>query len=286
LPTALLFAASAAFAAPRKLAVFIVLFLTVFDLFRFGWKFTPFSPQEYFFPETKTIEFLKAQTGPFRVMALDDRVLPPNAAGYYGIESVEGYDPLYSYRYEQFLKAIAAGRPDLSPPNLTRMLTIRNIASPLFPILNVKYVLSLEDQGSPLLRQVFREGETRVYEYLAFVPRAYFAQGVRYVSGGDDQVLQAVTDGGDAAVVETPVDVLAMPFVSSESVQITAYQDNSFTVSLRAANPRLLVIATPHDAGWRAQVNGKQADVLRVNYLFFGVVVPAGESTVEFVYAP
>ena len=38
--------------------------------------------------------------------------------------------------------------------------------------------------------------------------------------------------------------------------------------------------------GWRAYVNGKPASLLHANYLFRGVILPAGENTVEFKYEP
>ena len=38
--------------------------------------------------------------------------------------------------------------------------------------------------------------------------------------------------------------------------------------------------------GWKAKVDGEDADVQRVDYLIRGVAVPAGEHTVEFRYEP
>ena len=38
--------------------------------------------------------------------------------------------------------------------------------------------------------------------------------------------------------------------------------------------------------GWRAYVDGKQAEILRANYAFRAVRVPAGKHRVEFVYRP
>jgi uncharacterized membrane protein YfhO len=38
--------------------------------------------------------------------------------------------------------------------------------------------------------------------------------------------------------------------------------------------------------GWKATVDGKSADIERVDYLLRGVVVPAGTHTVEFSYEP
>ncbi len=127
------------------IAIVALLLLSSFDLLRFGWKFTPFTPREYFFPETQIISFLQAQPKPFRVMTTDDRILPPNVAGYFGIESIEGYDPLYSLLYEHLLVAAQRGKADIAPPyGFNRILTMRNLASPLLPLLNVRYVLSLD----------------------------------------------------------------------------------------------------------------------------------------------
>jgi uncharacterized membrane protein YfhO len=38
--------------------------------------------------------------------------------------------------------------------------------------------------------------------------------------------------------------------------------------------------------GWKAKVDGRDADVQRVDYLIRGVAVPAGRHTVEFRYEP
>jgi uncharacterized membrane protein YfhO len=38
--------------------------------------------------------------------------------------------------------------------------------------------------------------------------------------------------------------------------------------------------------GWQAYVNGTPARILTANFLFRGVLVPAGKSTVEFKYRP
>ncbi len=56
----------------NTLFTFLIIAVTMFDLFRFGWKFTPFTPAEFFFPTTKAISFLQGQKRPFRVMSLDD----------------------------------------------------------------------------------------------------------------------------------------------------------------------------------------------------------------------
>jgi uncharacterized membrane protein YfhO len=50
--------------------------------------------------------------------------------------------------------------------------------------------------------------------------------------------------------------------------------------------PAILVLSENHYPGWRAYVDGKSVDVIRVNYNLRGVAVPAGNHLVEFVYRP
>jgi uncharacterized membrane protein YfhO len=53
-----------------------------------------------------------------------------------------------------------------------------------------------------------------------------------------------------------------------------------------ARRKSLLVLTDVQYPGWRATVDGKSADIERVDYLLRGVVVPAGTHTVEFSYEP
>ena len=57
-------------------------------------------------------------------------------------------------------------------------------------------------------------------------------------------------------------------------------------VSAQMETPGLVVLADNWDQGWRAYWNGRPVPVLRTNYAIRGVVVPAGDGTLEFVYRP
>jgi len=50
--------------------------------------------------------------------------------------------------------------------------------------------------------------------------------------------------------------------------------------------PALLVFNDTDYPGWRAYVNGQPADLLTANFLFRGILLGAGKSTVEFRYQP
>ena len=53
-----------------------------------------------------------------------------------------------------------------------------------------------------------------------------------------------------------------------------------------SAAPSILVLSENHYPGWRAYVDGRAAEDLRVDYGLRGVVLAAGEHRVEFVYRP
>ena len=46
----------------------------------------------------------------------------------------------------------------------------------------------------------------------------------------------------------------------------------------------MLCLSFPYSVGWHAKIDGRQADTYRVNDLFIGIEVPAGEHTIEFYY--
>ncbi len=296
LPTLVYLGAIVLFGAAKKLSPryrthiwTLLLILTIFDLFRFGWKFTPFTSSEYFFPKTKIIEFLQKQPKPFRIASIDDRIMPPNVSSWYGIETIEGYDPLVSARFENFLVASERGKADLHrPTGFNRIYTIRNLTSPLFPLLNVRYVLSLEKITSAQWSLVFQEGETYVYQNNLLVPRVYLAGRIEVLkdTSAQSQIQSLFSQSGNdlPALVEHPISVLSLPLTADESAAITAYEPNRITIQTKTINPRLLVFLNSFDAKWQARIDTKKASIIHVNYLFMGVVVPAGSHTLQLVY--
>lgn len=264
----------------------ILLCVTCIDLFRFGWKFTPFTPAAYFFPETETIRFLERQQKPFRVMSLDDRLLPPNVSAYYGIESVEGYDPVVPAQYERFLAASERGKADISQPiGFNRIYTAHNIDSPILPYLNVRYVLALTDVSRPFLREVFREGETRVYEYTKGLPRAYLSSAPvmeRKQSDILDTLFAGSARTGD--VYWGSARLLPVPVGANESVRIDAYGVSSIRMTVAAENTRLLVVLHRFDSRWQVTIDGKAGDLVPTDYLFTGIVVPSGTHDIIMTY--
>jgi hypothetical protein len=57
-------------------------------------------------------------------------------------------------------------------------------------------------------------------------------------------------------------------------------------IDVAAGQPGVLVLAEAFYPGWRATVNGKPKNIVRLNYLFQGVEVEAGRQSIIFEYRP
>ena len=62
-------------------------------------------------------------------------------------------------------------------------------------------------------------------------------------------------------------------------------RDNGgFSSTFTSDKDRFVFFSVPWEGGWSAEVNGKKADILKVNVGFMAVRVPAGTSTIRFNY--
>jgi len=273
-----------------------ILLLTVFDLFRFGWKFTPFVKKDWLFPQTKTIEFLQQDPELFRIMAIDRRIMPPNFAVWYGLQDVAGYDPLYLQRYAELIAAMEREEPNIQPPfGFNRIITPQNWGSPLVNLLNVKYVLSLVKLESPDWRLVFQEGETRVYENQKVLPRAFMVYDYQVIKDKQKTIewlMDKNINLGRAVVLEKEPGLTLE--AGAGEVKISEYRGNKVEIQVASEGRGILVLTDAFYPGWQATVSskglsasgrdGQLTEIYRADYHFRAVVVPAGKHKIIFEY--
>ncbi|MBI5123282.1 YfhO family protein, partial [Candidatus Roizmanbacteria bacterium] len=268
--------------------VLILLLLTSFDLLRFSQKFNPFVKPDWIFPQTKTISFLQNQPKPFRMENLDDRIMPPNFSGVYGLETIEGYDPLIDKRYAQFMAAVLRNKPDISSFNFNRIITPKLSDNPFINLLNVKYFLSLSDLNSTGITKIFQEGQTRVYENLKVQPRVFLVNNLVRVNSKQEAISQMFLHKNDldkTAVVEANITLSVSNNVLSKAV-IKSYSSQQISVETETNNPSFLVLSQSFLPGWKAKVDGLKTPIYHTDYVLGGVVVPAGKHNVAFYYQP
>lgn len=267
-----------------------IIAITVFDLFRFTQKFTPFTNVEYLYPVSQSIAYLQKQIGHNRFMSLDSRILPPNFSLMYGLQTIEGYDPLYLRRYGELISASERGKPDISPPfGFNRIITPHRYDSPIIHLLGVKYILSLSDIQDPSLTLVFREGETRIYENTKAFPRVFMVNNVVALGGENKtkaiEFLFKESDLKTTAVVES---ALAETEFASGSAEIVSFSPSKVKVSVETQGEGFLVFTDSYYPTWRATLLTaddtpvSDLTIHRTDYHFRGVIVPDGKHIVEF----
>ena len=69
-------------------------------------------------------------------------------------------------------------------------------------------------------------------------------------------------------------------------VESLGYRPGRFHLKTTSPQPALLRIAEKFDGDWKAWIDGQRVPYLRVDYIFQGVVVPAGAHEVLLKYAP
>jgi len=273
-----------------------ILTVTILELFRFGWKFTPYVDRQIVFPKTPVIEFLESQPKPFRISAED--VIPINMLMNYGLETTEGYDAVYPINYAKYLAALNSGRTDNSP--MGRYGSISNYESNLINLTNTKYILALkrDQKGSPdengqlpekfqgkSLKVVFEDKSVVVLENINALPRVKMFYGFE-IAKGDNQ-LQKLLDSNFSyrdklLLSEDP----GIPIQSGTGSAMINQQPNGKVILVDTSSDGLLYIADSLYPGWKAFVDNKETKILRAYYNFMAIPVGSGKHRVELFYQP
>ena len=140
-------------------------------------------------------------------------------------------------------------------------------------------------------------GQVAVFENTRMLPRAWLAADELVAS--DEEQLSIIRSGKTPAGL--PWNPLEQALVAMKTgldntkdggpsegraAEVTLAQSSRIDVKTESAAPSLLVLSENHYPGWRASVDGKPAEIIRVNYNQRGVAVPAGQHFVTFVYRP
>jgi Bacterial membrane protein YfhO len=202
--------------------------------------------------------------------------LLPNAGVLYGFEYFQDIDALGRRSYTDFLNFINS----LPPEQRGRLLRV----------LNVKYVVSfhpLEVKGLRLVRE-FPEHYSRLYEVRDTMPRTYIVSQATYDRDAMNTLRRISGESFDPmreVILDAPMNLKSKTDFSGQAA-IKLYQNNRVEIAARLSEPGILVLTDAFYPGWKVFIGGKEQKVLRANYLFRGVELPAGNQLVEFIYEP
>jgi len=194
--------------------------------------------------------------------------LIPNIGMLDGIATANNFDPLLVRRYAEMLAAIPAS------PNLLRVMGVTHIAS---------------DRPWPTGEPVYTSSGITLYRLSNALGRAWIVPAAHQVPA--DRMLAALTsptfDPTTHVLIEAPppgpnpYPLIPNPY--SLSLHDTP---NGVTIHATLDAPGYLVVADTWYPGWRAEVDGKPAEILRANHAFRAIYLEVGDHTVNMVYRP
>lgn len=270
---------------PQKLLIVLIFLLTIFELYRFAYKFTPFAKISGIFPETSTTRFLESQQKPFRIMSTDRRIFNGNTSSVYNIEQVSGYDPLYLKSYAQLVGAWQSGKVT-SPGSFNRIITPEDFGLPITNFLNIKYIVTFDEISKPSFTKVFEEGQTKIFENNKTLPRAFFVDRVIKTQGPIEELAKMIDPAFDPKLTAISSDFEFQNQNNQAEVQVESYRDQSIKLRTTSEKDAPLVLSNVYYPGWNVFIDGQKAQLLKVNYMFQSVLVPKGAHKVEFKFQP
>lgn len=301
--TTIIVAVSTGFMRFRKIGVGILFGLLVLELFRFGWKFTPFSAKTIVFPKTPVIDFLALEReNPVRVTG--SKVIPANMRMPYRLESLEGYDAVYPLRISQFISSINSRMSGVDPTG--RYGTVDNDTSFLMDLVNTRYYLAIKrDQNNrpsekgdipsyypkERFEKAFEDKSVVVLESKSSLPRAFMVYDWE-TERNERKILDRLLDVSfpveKKVIIEKDVSMNRFTGTTSPafSAEYLEYRESESTLTVKTERAGLLFVSDTFYPGWRAYLDKRETEIFRADFAFRAVSVPEGTHTVRFVYKP
>ena len=279
----------------------IVLLLISSDLLVFAYRQNPTVPDEYFYPETPAIKFLKDEMRPYERMApFDGTFMIPGTQAIYGFNSSFSH-ALHTQRQRDLIQVFSRGA-FVTPTAQIPRSKATDFFSPLIDLLGIRFItvpydvdLFQMDQGLEERYDLVyaNQGELKIYENKRF-SAAFLASDVMLVKDEEDVLAmmeRSEFNPREVAIIEEalPPEWTAAPGARKDtvsSVTVTGYGRETVAYEVEASQPALLVIPELYHPGWEVSVDGEPARLYRADYIFRGVFVDEGLHEVKFTYRP
>lgn len=190
----------------------------------------------------------------------------------YNVPDIQGISPLRFAHVERILKL----------PNRARV----------WQLFGVRYVITA-DRELPMPSRVIYEEENpynpvRLHVLADALPLARVMHRA-WLEPDEMQALGYLSDPAyDAAhtVLLPSAPPVALSGAESAPARLVQLLPERWLIEAETETAALLRVALVYDANWLAYVNGVRVPLLRADIAFSAVPIPAGKSTIEFIYQP
>ena len=201
--------------------------------------------------------------------------------GYYRVFDQAGGDPFQDSRTSYFHNSIGGYSPaklGLYNDLIEHQLGKGNIE--VFNMLNTKYFIVSGPNNQPVAQ----------INQLANGP-AWFVKSIKYVNSADEEMLALDSlHSRDTVVIdkrEQQKVTISPVFDSSASIKLVKNLNDEIIYQSNASTNQFAVFSEIYyPKGWKAYVDEKETPIVKVDYAFRGINLPAGNHTIKFEFAP
>ena len=236
--------------------------------------------------KTNTDEFILQDTSDhrnYRVLNLASNTFNENETSYYH-KSIGGYHAAKLRRYQDLIDVyLTKEMQDMMPAiaNAAGDMTKVNGDS-IFPVLNM---LNMRYAIMPL-----QGGETVPVKNPYAYGNAWFVDEVKYVENANQEMdaLGKLSLRHQAVADQKFKEQLGEAKVQDDTsvVTLTAYEPNHLTYNVQSGKGGVVVFSEIYYPGWTATVDGRPAELGRVDYVLRAMQVAPGTHQVELMFYP
>jgi hypothetical protein len=224
------------------------------------------------------MEILRDNDLSYRVLPLQNPWADSRASYFH--KNVGGYHAAKLRRYQEMIELHFTPEIEKMINGLQSQQSEGDVFLPLTALnmMNTRYILF--DLNSPPLRNPFALGN------------AWFVERYEIVPDADTEIeaLQGLNPI-EVAVIDKRfshlIDGRSFNFDPEAAIELIEYQPNYLKYQYYADSDQLAIFSEIYYRdGWEAYINGEKQPHFRANYILRGMVLPAGNNTVEFHFKP
>jgi ABC-type multidrug transport system fused ATPase/permease subunit len=153
---------------------------------------------------------------------------------------------------------------------------------PVINMLNTKYVINVGEQNVP-----------QVIPNPSALGPVWFVKNIKWVNDAKEEM--AALDSlnpAETVVINKQFNKIASQAINFDSSATIEWRSNGddhdkMTYHSKSTAPQFAVFSEVYySKGWKAYIDGKEADYVKANYVLRAMPVPAGEHTIEFRFDP
>ncbi len=252
-------------------AVIALLVLTAIDILPVGKRYLKnenfLEPEEndaVFNPTAADLQILQDKDPNFRVFNLTQDVFNDAITSYHH-RSIGGYHAAKLSLYQDLISNQLAKQP---------------MNMEVINMLNTKYVIVPDSTGRPLAQlNSGALGSAWLVNSIKFVPNAALEmKALNNFNAAQEAVVQ---ESFKPAIPKMPVRD------SAAFIKIEKNDHDVINYTFRSSTDQFAVFSEVYyDRGWKAFIDGKEAPIVKTNYVLRGLYIPAGAHKIEFRFEP